>query len=174
MPTFASVAAISPRTLHRVCLRTFGSAPKRLLRRQGFMNVLGQIRVKPYRPLDTHVGDEDFDPSNILRDFAIFAGVTTRTCLRAARVRKQKAAVARARARDLPVIPLAGAASWQSAIFFLTGRRTRLRCLLEMFRSSRAPHGSRSAVRGQGRQNANLAFYSAPNPRWSVQSAPTM
>jgi methylphosphotriester-DNA--protein-cysteine methyltransferase len=96
-PTFASAVGISRRTLHRVSLRTFGFAPKRLLRRQGFTNVLGHSRVKRDRTLDTHVDDEYFDPSNFLRDFAIFAGMTTRTCLRAARVLKQKPAAARAR-----------------------------------------------------------------------------
>ena len=41
---FAALAGVSPRRLQRLCLHTFGFAPKRLMRLQRFLDTLGQIR----------------------------------------------------------------------------------------------------------------------------------
>lgn len=44
---FAAMMAMSPRTLSRYCARVFGFAPKRLLRRQRFLDTLGEVRTQP-------------------------------------------------------------------------------------------------------------------------------
>ena len=75
--TFAALAGLSERTLHRVCLRTFGFAPKRLMRLQRFLDTLGQVRSA----IGGAVGDAIegyFDQAHFYRDFRDFMGMGPR------------------------------------------------------------------------------------------------
>lgn len=77
VPRFAALAGVSERTLHRVCLRTFGFAPKRLLRLQRFLDTLGHVRSA----IGGAVGESIqgyFDQAHFYRDFREFMGMGPR------------------------------------------------------------------------------------------------
>ena len=91
---FAEQVGVAPRTLHRVCLRAFGFPPKRLLRRQRFLETLGLIRVAPQSPFGPLIGDAYFDQSHFNRDFRDFMGMTAGEYARTPRDLMQAAAAA--------------------------------------------------------------------------------
>lgn len=82
---FAAAAGMSERTLHRVCLRAFGFAPKRLMRLQRFLDTLGQVRSAIGAPVRDAITDAYFDQSHFYRDFRDFMGMTPRAYFRAVR-----------------------------------------------------------------------------------------
>lgn len=91
---FAAEVGVAPRTLHRLCLRAFGFPPKRLLRRQRFLETLGVIRVTPGASFGELVGDDYHDQSHFNRDFRDFMGMTARDYARTPRALMQAAAAA--------------------------------------------------------------------------------
>ena len=92
--TFAAEVGVSPRTLHRVCLGAFGFSPKRLLRRQRFLQILGLIRVSPESKFGPLIGDAYFDQAHFNRDFRDFMGMTAREYARTPRALMRAAAAA--------------------------------------------------------------------------------
>ncbi|PZQ55996.1 MAG: AraC family transcriptional regulator [Phenylobacterium zucineum] len=94
VPTFAEMAGMSERSLHRTCLRTFGFPPKRLLRRQRFLYTLGLIRVTPDPLLGTLIDPEYHDQSHFNRDFHDFMGMTATEYAATPRALMQAAAAA--------------------------------------------------------------------------------
>ena len=91
---FARAVGVSTRTLYRICLRTFGFPPKRLLRRQRFLDTLGQMRRHPDGRIGGLVGYQYCDQSHFIRDFNDFMGMTPRAYLQAPRVLMRQAATA--------------------------------------------------------------------------------
>jgi AraC-like DNA-binding protein len=91
---FARLIGVPPRTLHRLCLRAFGFPPKRLLRRQRFLETLGRIRVASDRPFGALLEDDYYDQSHFNRDFRDFMGMTARQYARTPRALMQAAAAA--------------------------------------------------------------------------------
>ena len=81
---FAELAGMSERTLSRLCLRTFGFAPKRLLRLQRFLDTLGRIRSAIGGSVADSI-DAYFDQAHFYRDFRDFMGTTPRAYQRAPR-----------------------------------------------------------------------------------------
>ncbi len=94
VPTFAAEVGVAPRTLHRLCLRAFGFPPKRLLRRQRFLETLGVIRVTPDASVGELMGEDYHDQSHFNRDFRDFMGTTARDYARTPRALMLAAAVA--------------------------------------------------------------------------------
>ena len=94
VPAFASAAGMSPRTLHRVCIRAFGFPPKRLLRRQRFLDTLGQIRITAEGTVGALVDDEYCDQAHFNRDFREFMGMSPSAYLAAPRRLMREAAAA--------------------------------------------------------------------------------
>ena len=94
VPTFAAMVGVAPRTLHRLCLRAFGFPPKRLLRRQRFLETLGVIRVTPEATFGTLMSEDYHDQSHFNRDFRDFMGMTARDYARTPRALMQAAAIA--------------------------------------------------------------------------------
>jgi methylphosphotriester-DNA--protein-cysteine methyltransferase len=92
--SFAAHVGVAPRTLHRLCLRAFGFPPKRLLRRQRFLETLGVIRVTPGASFGGLMGQDYHDQSHFNRDFRDFMGMTAREYARTPRVLMQAAAAA--------------------------------------------------------------------------------
>lgn len=78
VPTFAAMVGLSERSLHRVCLETFGFAPKRLLRRQRFLRTLGLVRAAVRAPVTASVGEDYYDVPQFYRDFRDFMGMSAR------------------------------------------------------------------------------------------------
>lgn len=78
---FASQMAMSTRTLSRYCARVFGFAPKRLLRRQRFLDTLGQVRTQPDAKFIELLDERYFDQSHFIRDFREFMGMAPRAYL---------------------------------------------------------------------------------------------
>lgn len=76
VPTFAAEVGVAPRTLHRLCLRAFGFPPKRLLRRQRFLETLGVIRVTPEATFGALLSEDYHDQSHFNRDFRELVGCT--------------------------------------------------------------------------------------------------
>ena len=72
---------MSPRTLSRYCARVFGFAPKHLLRRQRFLDTLGQVRTQPDAKFIELLDERYFDQSHFIRDFRAFMGMTPRAYL---------------------------------------------------------------------------------------------
>ena len=91
---FADQVGVSSRTLHRLCLRTFGFPPKRLLRRQRFLETLGAIRISADSAFVDVLGASYFDQSHFNRDFRDFMGMTARSYVRTPRAIMRAAAVA--------------------------------------------------------------------------------
>ena len=92
--SFVAEVGVAPRTLHRICLRAFGFPPKRLLRRQRFLETLGVIRVTPGASFGELVGEDYHDQSHFNRDFRDFMGMTAREYVRTPRLLMQAAAAA--------------------------------------------------------------------------------
>ncbi|HLZ77117.1 helix-turn-helix domain-containing protein [Phenylobacterium sp.] len=93
---FAAEVGVPPRTLHRLCLRAFGFAPKRLLRRQRFLETLGLIRVSADTPFSALLGEQYYDQAHFNRDFRDFMGMTARQYAQTPRALMHAAAVAQA------------------------------------------------------------------------------
>jgi AraC-like DNA-binding protein len=94
VPEFAAAAGVAPRTLHRLCLRLFGFAPKRLLRRQRFLDTLGQVRTAVGDPLRDALDAAYFDQAHFYRDFRDFMGMSPRAYFTASRTLMARAAAA--------------------------------------------------------------------------------
>ena len=94
---FAEAAGLSERTLHRVCRRAFGFSSKRLLRRERFLDALGQARSAVGMPIQSTLGEAYFDQSHFYRDFRDFMAMAPRTYFSAPR--PLMAAVAEAQIR---------------------------------------------------------------------------
>jgi AraC-like DNA-binding protein len=98
VPAFAAAVGVSSRTLHRLCLRLFGFAPKRLLRRQRFLDTLGQVRSAVGEPLQEALDPAYFDQAHFYRDFRDFMGMSPRAYFTASRTLMARAAEAQAAA----------------------------------------------------------------------------
>ena len=98
VPQFAAAAGVSMRTLHRLCLRLFGFAPKRLLRRQRFLDTLGQVRTAVGDPVRDALDEAYFDQAHFYRDFRDFMGMSPRAYFTASRALMARAAAAQAAA----------------------------------------------------------------------------
>jgi AraC-like DNA-binding protein len=97
---FAGLAGVSPRRLQRLCLAVYGFAPKRLIRRQRFLDTLGKFRMAVGEPLETAIDPKYFDQAHFYRDFRDFMGMSPRTYFKASRVLMRRAAEAQ-RAADV-------------------------------------------------------------------------
>lgn len=75
---FAAMLGLSERSLHRLCLATFGFAPKRLLRRQRFLRTLGLVRAAVGNPVTPSLGADYYDLPQFYRDFRDFMGMSAR------------------------------------------------------------------------------------------------
>ena len=95
---FATLVGLSERSLHRVCLETFGFAPKRLLRRQRFLRTLGRVRAAVGAPVTPSLGADYYDLPQFYRDFRDFMGMSARDYFAAPRDLMGPAAVAQAAA----------------------------------------------------------------------------
>ena len=95
---FAAAAGLSERTLHRVCMRAFGFAPKRLMRLQRFLDTLGQVRTAVGNTVRESIDDAYYDQSHFYRDFRDFMAMTPRAYFRAPRKLMGVAAQAQVRA----------------------------------------------------------------------------
>ena len=89
---FAARAGVAPRTLQRLCLDLFGFAPKRLIRRQRFLDTLGKFRAAVGEPLRTAINPAYFDQAHFYRDFRDFMGMSPRAYFNASRELMAKAA----------------------------------------------------------------------------------
>jgi AraC-like DNA-binding protein len=76
---FAAEMGCSARTLQRMCLSLYGFAPKRLIRRQRFMETLGKFRAAVGKTLEEAIDTEYFDHPQFYRDFREFMGMSVRT-----------------------------------------------------------------------------------------------
>ena len=78
---FAAAAGVDARRLGKVCKAVFGFGPKRLLRRQRFLDTLGRMRVtEDFRFADIR-GDEYHDQSHFNHEFHEFMGLSPRRYL---------------------------------------------------------------------------------------------
>lgn len=75
---FAAALGVSERTLHRLCLDMFGFAPKRLLRRERFLETLGRVRQAVAAPVTPSLGEAYYDLPQFYRDFREFMGMSAR------------------------------------------------------------------------------------------------
>lgn len=73
---FAAEVGLPVRTLQRLCRRTFGFAPKPLLRRQRFLRTLDQISRAGDRPLSEGLDVGYYDQAHFIKDFRSFMGMT--------------------------------------------------------------------------------------------------
>ncbi len=94
VPAFAAAVGVSQRSLHRLCLRTFGFAPKRLLRRQRFLDTLARFRSAVGASLETSLDAEYTDQPHFYRDFRDFMGVSPQAYFIAERDLMAQAALA--------------------------------------------------------------------------------
>lgn len=94
MPAFAAAVGVPPRTLHRLCLRVFGFAPKRLLRRQRFLDTLGHVRSAVGHSLKASLDPTYNDLSHFYRDFRDFMGMSPQVYHKANRELMAQAAAA--------------------------------------------------------------------------------
>jgi AraC-like DNA-binding protein len=93
----ASPVDMAERTLQRLCLRTFGFGPKRLLRRQRFLRTLDRIRDRLGEPLTDLVDGAYYDQAHFNRDFKAFMGMSPTAYYRSPREVMRRAADERAR-----------------------------------------------------------------------------
>jgi AraC-like DNA-binding protein len=82
---FAEAAGVSPAVLRSTAKRVFGFGPKRLLRRQRFLDTLGRIRVTDEPRFEDLRGPEYFDQPHFNREFREFMGLSPRAYLSAPR-----------------------------------------------------------------------------------------
>jgi AraC-like DNA-binding protein len=73
---FATTAGVSEKTLGRMCRRVYGFGAKRLLRRQRFLDTLGQIRLIDTPRYGHLVDPEYFDQAHFIREFHEFMGLS--------------------------------------------------------------------------------------------------
>ncbi|MES2097393.1 MAG: helix-turn-helix domain-containing protein [Pseudomonadota bacterium] len=73
---FAAAAGVSEKTLGRMCRRVYGFGAKRLLRRQRFLDTLGQIRLIDTPRYGHLVDPEYFDQAHFIREFHEFMGLS--------------------------------------------------------------------------------------------------
>jgi methylphosphotriester-DNA--protein-cysteine methyltransferase len=78
---FGEKASMSPRALKRVCKRVFGFGPKRLLRRQRFLDTLGRVRVADEVSFTNLRDASYFDQSHFNHEFHEFMGLSPRRYL---------------------------------------------------------------------------------------------
>jgi AraC-like DNA-binding protein len=95
---FAAAIGVSPRTLQRLCLDLFGFAPKRLIRRQRFLDTLGTFRAAVGQSLEAALDPAYFDQAHFYRDFRDFMGMSPRAYFTASRALMARAAEAQAAA----------------------------------------------------------------------------
>lgn len=95
---FAAALGVPLRTLHRLCLRGFGFAPKRLLRRQRFLDTLGLVRSAVGGKVGPSLDIDYFDQAHFYRDFHDFMAMSPRDYFSAPRRLMSEAAAAQARA----------------------------------------------------------------------------
>ena len=82
---FAAAAGVSPAELRATAKRVFGFGPKRLLRRQRFLDTLGRIRVTDEPRFEDLRGPEYFDQPHFNREFREFMGLSPGAYLSAPR-----------------------------------------------------------------------------------------
>lgn len=82
---FAAAAGLTERTLQRVCLATFGFAPKRLLRLQRFLDTLGHVRSAVGGRVSGALADSYYDAAHFYRDFRDFMAMSPRAYFKATR-----------------------------------------------------------------------------------------
>lgn len=95
---FAAGAGVSERTLHRLCVDAFGFPPKRLMRRQRFLDTMGRVRTAVGEALGEALDPAYFDQSHFYRDFRDFLGMTPRAYFGAPRPLMAAAAEAQTKA----------------------------------------------------------------------------
>ena len=93
---FGERAGLSRKVLSKICQRTFGFGPKRLLRRQRFLDTLGRIRITQRPHFTTMIDPEYVDQSHFVREFRAFMGLSPRAYLSAPRPLMAQAALAQA------------------------------------------------------------------------------
>ena len=91
---FAAKVGVSPRSLQRLCLRLYGFPPKRLIRRQRFLDTLGKFRTAVGEPLQAAIDPDYFDQAHFYRDFRDFMGMSPRAYFGASRALMSRAAKA--------------------------------------------------------------------------------
>lgn len=74
--TFAAAVGVSAPVLVRVCKRVYGFGPKRLLRRQRFLDTLGQIRITDDPRFTDLLDPEYFDLAHFNHEFHEFMGLS--------------------------------------------------------------------------------------------------
>lgn len=94
----ADASGLSERTLHRLCVRKFGFAPKRLLRRQRFLDTLGRVRSAVGGEIGSELGDDYVDAPHFYRDFRDFMAMSPRQYFSSPRPIIDTAAVEQVRA----------------------------------------------------------------------------
>lgn len=93
----AEATGLPGRTLHRLCLRAFGFAPKRLLRRQRFLRTLAMVSDHLDQPLSAILGAEYYDQSHFNRDFLAYMGMSPTAYFNLPRKALRRAAIERRR-----------------------------------------------------------------------------
>lgn len=88
---------MTERTLQRLCLRSFGFGPKRLLRRQRFLRTLDKIRDRLNEPFADLVDGAYYDQAHFNRDFKAFMGMSPTAYYRSPREVMRRAADERTR-----------------------------------------------------------------------------
>lgn len=78
---FAEAAGVDQRALGRICKRVFGFGPKRLLKRQRFLDTLGRIRYEDQPRFDDLRDPEYYDQSHFNHEFHEFMGLSPREYL---------------------------------------------------------------------------------------------
>jgi len=91
---FAASAGLPERTLARRCKKLFGFNPKRLLRRQRFLDTLGKMRVMEQRYYNSLIDPEYFDQAHFVHEFREFMGLSPTQFLSVPRPLMGKAAEA--------------------------------------------------------------------------------
>lgn len=94
---FAASLGVNDRTLARLCLRVFGFAPKRLLRRQRFLRTLADIGDRLDQPLASLLDGSYFDQPHFNREFRAYMGMTPRAYVHSPRQMMRRAAIERMR-----------------------------------------------------------------------------
>lgn len=94
---FAEGLGLNERTLARLCLRVFGFAPKRLLRRQRFLRTLADIGDRLDQPLASLLDGSYFDQPHFNREFRAYMGMTPLAYVHSSRQMMRRAAVERLR-----------------------------------------------------------------------------
>lgn len=95
---FATAAGLSRRSLQRLCLQTFGFAPKRLMRLQRFLDTLGEVRSAVGGRIGASMSEAYCDQAHFYRDFRDFMVMTPRAYFGAPRRLMAAAAEAQIRA----------------------------------------------------------------------------